>query len=149
MNSATSIDELNRQLAERLGADRVFRPGDGAYASATALWNTGVTARPALVVRPRTSAEVASAVTAARGSGFGVSVRGGGHDWAGRALRDGGLVWSGDPELADAAIGDVMRLGTAIMSTAGATSQKDLLDQFDQHTPPGGTGTYGPATSRR
>lgn len=31
-------------------------------------------------------------MTAAVQCGVGVSVRGGGHDWAGRALRDGGLV---------------------------------------------------------
>lgn len=83
MDSAASIDDLELQLADRLGAGRVFRPGDGAYARATALWNTGVTTRPALVVRPRTGAEVASAVTAAGRSGVGVSVRGGGHDWVG------------------------------------------------------------------
>ncbi|GAA4185458.1 FAD-dependent oxidoreductase [Streptosporangium oxazolinicum] len=51
-----------------------------------------MTARPALVARPRTDAEVATAVTAARESGVGLSVRAGGHDWAGRALRNDGLV---------------------------------------------------------
>ncbi len=48
--------------------------------------------RPALVVRPRSGAEAATAVTLARGAGVGLSVRGGGHDWAGRALREKGLV---------------------------------------------------------
>ncbi|MYT68155.1 MULTISPECIES: FAD-binding protein [unclassified Streptomyces] len=91
MTSAQPIDELARRLGERLKADRLFRPGDPSYAETTTLWNGAVTSRPALVVRPHTGAEVAAAVTSARESGVGVSVRGGGHDWAGRALR-GGLV---------------------------------------------------------
>lgn len=92
MESADAVDELARRLGERWGAEGVHRPGDPAYGGATALWNGGVTARPALVVRPRTAAGVAEAVTAARECGVGLSVRGGGHDWAGRALREGGLV---------------------------------------------------------
>lgn len=75
-----------------MGSDRVLRPGDDGYAGTTNLWNGAVTAWPALVVRPRTSAEVAAAVTSAQEAGVGLSVRGGGHDWAGRALLDGGLV---------------------------------------------------------
>lgn len=92
MDAANAVDEAARRLGERWGAERVHRPGDPGYADATTLWNGGVTTRPALVVRPRTAAEVAEAVTAAREAGVGLSVRGGGHDWAGRALREGGLV---------------------------------------------------------
>lgn len=92
MGSASAVGELSRRLGERLPADRVHRPGDPAYAGASALWNGAVTTRPAVVVRPRTATEVAVSVTAARESGAGLSVRGGGHDWAGRALREGGLV---------------------------------------------------------
>jgi FAD/FMN-containing dehydrogenase len=39
-----------------------------------------------------TSADVRAAVRSAREHGFPLSVRGGGHDWAGRSLRQGGLV---------------------------------------------------------
>lgn len=92
MRSANAIDELARRLGERMRADRVFGPGDPGYADAATLWNGAVTTRPALVVRPRSSAEVATTVTAAREFSLAVSVRGGGHDWAGRALCDGGLV---------------------------------------------------------
>ncbi|WP_461035043.1 FAD-binding oxidoreductase [Streptomyces mayteni] len=92
MNATKPVDELHCRLAERLGADRVFRPADRGYVGAVGLWNGAVTTRPALVVSPRTGAEVAAAVTAAREAGVRLSVRGGGHDWAGRALVDGGLV---------------------------------------------------------
>ncbi len=92
MSSAKPIDELYRRLAGRLGTDRVFRPDDHAYASTVRLWNRAVTTRPALVVWPGTGAQVAAAVTAARETGIAVSVRGGGHDWAGRSLIEHGLV---------------------------------------------------------
>ncbi|MFG3258384.1 FAD-binding oxidoreductase [Streptomyces sp. NPDC048172] len=92
MGSANAADELAGRLGARLRPGRLHRPGDPAYAVASALWNGAVTTRPALVVRPRTAEEVAVAVTAARECGVGLSVRGGGHDWAGRALREGGLV---------------------------------------------------------
>ncbi|RKR87432.1 FAD/FMN-containing dehydrogenase [Micromonospora pisi] len=54
------------------------------------LWNGAIDHKPARVLRPRSAAEVAAAVRD-RGD-LPVSVRGGGHDWAGRAVRDGGLV---------------------------------------------------------
>ncbi|MFC5823670.1 BBE domain-containing protein [Nonomuraea insulae] len=47
-------------------------------------------------------------------------------------------VWSGEPgDEADAALADVMRLGTPAMSTVAPTAQKDLLEQFDASVPHG------------
>ncbi|MES4886194.1 FAD-binding protein [Streptomyces sp. NPDC000349] len=91
MSSTDGIDELARHLSGQVPTGRLLRPGDPSYTDTTALWNSGVTTRPGLVVRPHTNVEVATAITSARQFGVGVSVRGGGHDWAGRALR-GGLV---------------------------------------------------------
>lgn len=65
--------------------------GTPAYPAAVQLWNGAVTARPA-VIRPGDAAETAAAVTEAVRWGVPLSVRGGGHDVAGRALRDGSLV---------------------------------------------------------
>jgi hypothetical protein len=48
--------------------------------------------RPAVVVRCRNADEVRLAVRAARLRNFPLSVRGGGHDWVGRALRHEGMV---------------------------------------------------------
>ncbi|MEQ3553647.1 FAD-binding protein [Pseudonocardia nematodicida] len=92
MTTATTIDELSARLAGALGDDRLHRPGSAGYGEATTLWNGAVTTRPALVVRPHDTAGVAAAVTAARTAGVAVTVRGGGHDWAGRSLRTDGLV---------------------------------------------------------
>lgn len=92
MKSPDAHGPLVHLLEQRLGAQRVFGPDHPVYADAVQLWNGAVTARPALVVRPRNAVQTAAAVTAALECGVGVSVRGGGHDFAGRALRDGGLV---------------------------------------------------------
>jgi FAD/FMN-containing dehydrogenase len=44
---------------------------------------------PRIVVHCRTMADIQLAIAAARSAGLALSVRGGGHDWAGRALCDG------------------------------------------------------------
>ncbi len=87
-----SVADLERLLRERLGEGRAHGPDHPVFAQTTTLWNGAVRDRPALVVRPRDAAETAVAVTAAVRCGVAVSVRGGGHDWAGRSLRDRGLV---------------------------------------------------------
>ncbi|MBV8789789.1 MAG: FAD-binding oxidoreductase [Mycobacterium sp.] len=48
--------------------------------------------RPAVVVRARAPRGVQHAIRVARDHGMRLSVLGGGHDWAGRALCDGGLL---------------------------------------------------------
>lgn len=66
---------------------------DGAdFTGALALFNGAVDVRPSVVVRCATSADVQAAVRAARDHGVPLSVRGGGHDFWGRAFRPGGLV---------------------------------------------------------
>ncbi|WP_410813468.1 FAD-binding oxidoreductase [Micromonospora sp. 067-2] len=87
-----ALGQLAHLLHQRLPGDRVSRPGDLAYDSAVDLWNGAVVTRPARVVRPRDAQETSVAVTAACQCGIGLSVRAGGHDVAGRALCDGGLV---------------------------------------------------------
>src|ERR1700753_1986948 len=56
------------------------------------IWNGAVSVRPAAVRRCADPVQVSEAVQRARADGLPLSVRGGGHDWAGRAVRDGGLV---------------------------------------------------------
>jgi FAD binding domain/Berberine and berberine like len=70
----------------------VLLPGDAAYSSACQIWNGAVGHRPALFAFCRTVEDVQAAVRTARAHGLPLSVRGGGHDWAGRALRHDGLV---------------------------------------------------------
>ena len=48
--------------------------------------------KPALIVRARSAQDVVAALAFARSGGFEVSVRGGGHNVAGRAVTDGGVM---------------------------------------------------------
>jgi len=82
---------VTRELAGRLDDGVVVTSGT-AYEETCRIWNGAVTSRPALVVRARIPSDVQAAVIAAGEHGLPLSVRSGGHDWAGRSLRDGGLV---------------------------------------------------------
>ncbi|GAA3943570.1 FAD-binding oxidoreductase [Actinoplanes auranticolor] len=73
-------------------ADRLLLAGDAGFAAARQVWNAAVTRQPAAIARCTDGAEISAAVRAARDAGLPLSVRSGGHDWAGRALREGGLV---------------------------------------------------------
>jgi hypothetical protein len=70
----------------------VLQPGDHDYPGASQVWNGAVNHQPAIIARCQTAGDVQQAVGAARRHNLPLSVRGGGHDWAGRALRHQGLV---------------------------------------------------------
>jgi FAD/FMN-containing dehydrogenase len=71
---------------------KVSMPGEAAYDTAVSIWNGAIARRPAMVVSCASSADVAAAVLFAQDRGFEVSVRGGGHNFAGHALCEGGLM---------------------------------------------------------
>jgi FAD/FMN-containing dehydrogenase len=71
---------------------RVVLRGDGDYTRTRQIWNRAVEKQPALLAVGETSADVQAAVRVARRYDLPLSVRGGGHDWAGRALCANGLV---------------------------------------------------------
>ncbi|GAA2535766.1 FAD-binding oxidoreductase [Streptomyces koyangensis] len=79
------------ELRSRIPADRVLTSGPE-YTRAVALFNAAVDVRPAVVVRCASTADVQAGVRASRNHGVPLSVRGGGHDFWGRAFRPGGLV---------------------------------------------------------
>jgi FAD/FMN-containing dehydrogenase len=70
----------------------VVSPWDAGYVQARRIWNGAIKHAPALFARCETADDVRAAVRAAREHDLPLSVRGGGHDWAGRSLRDNGLV---------------------------------------------------------
>ncbi|MFE0923478.1 FAD-binding oxidoreductase [Streptomyces nigra] len=82
---------LAESLRRTISADRVVTAGP-AYDAGRRLWNGAVSRRPGVIVRCADAAEVRTAVLAAREFDVPLSVRGGGHDWGGRALVDGGLT---------------------------------------------------------
>ena len=80
------FQRLDQELCGRLS-----RPGNGRYAATTAIWAKPVGPMPRAIAHCRTAQDVQSTIRAARDCNLPLSVRGGGHDWAGRALC-GGIV---------------------------------------------------------
>jgi hypothetical protein len=71
---------------------QLIRPGEDGYEQARRVWNALIDRRPALIARCIGSADAIAAVRFAREHGLPVSVRGGGHSVAGKAVCDGGLM---------------------------------------------------------
>jgi len=67
-------------------------PGDPAYEQARRVANAAIDRRPAAIVRPVDSAEVARTVAFARDAGIPLAVRAGGHSAAGHGVADGAVV---------------------------------------------------------
>jgi FAD/FMN-containing dehydrogenase len=70
----------------------VMRPGDPGYDDARFIWNGLIDRSPALIVQCTGAADVVDAVNFAREQNLLLSVKGGGHNVAGNAVNDGGLV---------------------------------------------------------
>jgi FAD binding domain/Berberine and berberine like len=70
----------------------VSLPGDAGYDTACSIWNGVIDRRPAVVASCATSGDVAAALAFARDEALEVSVRGGGHNYAGFALCQDGLM---------------------------------------------------------
>jgi FAD/FMN-containing dehydrogenase len=73
-------------------ASVVGRPGEDSYLEAVNIWNAAIQRRPSVVVRCGAAEDVVAALAHARSAGLEVSVRGGGHNYSGAALTDGGLM---------------------------------------------------------
>jgi FAD/FMN-containing dehydrogenase len=86
----TAADPLG-DLRTSLRGD-LLTSADPAYDGARKLWNGMIDKRPAAIVRCAGTADVISAVKFARSNDLAVSVRGGGHNVAGKALRNGALA---------------------------------------------------------
>ena len=86
---------LDRQLLDDLGGrvtGVVLAPDHAAYDATRAVHNGLIDRQPALIVRARNAQDVVEALAFARSGGLEVSVRGGGHNVAGRAVTDGGVM---------------------------------------------------------
>ena len=91
MSASGSADDVAATLRSRLDGD-VVGPEDDEYGAARAVWNGMIDKRPAAIARCRTNEDVASAVVVARERGLPLAVRGGGHNVAGTATSEGGVV---------------------------------------------------------
>ncbi|WP_429810514.1 FAD-binding oxidoreductase [Ensifer sp. B1-9] len=85
--SAAAIEVLAGRLR-----GRVLNATDAAYDEARTIWNAMIDRRPGLIVQCAGAADVAHAVRFAAENHLLVAVRGGGHNIAGNAVCDGGLM---------------------------------------------------------
>ena len=88
--SALSDDRL-REFGVRFHGELV-RPDSAAYESARKVWNGMIDRRPACIARCRTATDVQEAIRFARENSLPIAIRGGGHNAAGLAVVDGGVV---------------------------------------------------------
>jgi len=86
----TSSD-LTAALAERLTGD-VIAPGHAGYDTARRVWNAMIDKHPAVIARCAHAGDVATAIRFGIAHGLPLAVRGGGHNVAGTAVVDGGMV---------------------------------------------------------
>jgi FAD/FMN-containing dehydrogenase len=85
--TSRDLDDLQTSFEGQL-----LRPGDEGWDDAVLMWNGMVSNFPALVLRPASAHDVATAVTFAREQGLLLSIKGAGHNIAGTAIAQDGLT---------------------------------------------------------
>jgi FAD/FMN-containing dehydrogenase len=83
----TKIDEFKTSIR-----GHVVLPGDENYNEVRQIWNAMIDRKPALIARCTSSEDVIQAVKFARKHNLLISIRGGGHNIAGNAVCDDGLM---------------------------------------------------------
>ena len=91
LSTATTVGAVLDELAAAISG-ALLRNEDEAYDEARRVWNGMIDLRPAAVARCASVEDVQAAIAAARAGGLEIAVRGGGHNVAGLASVDGGLV---------------------------------------------------------
>jgi FAD/FMN-containing dehydrogenase len=90
--NGAAVDKL---LIEAFKSDfhgQVILPGDASYDEARRIWNASIDKHPGLIARCSGAADIVHAVKFARANDLLAAIRSGGHNVAGRALCDDGIV---------------------------------------------------------
>src|SRR5687767_9246533 len=131
--SATTIDAFRARLH-----GEVLTPTEPGYDDARRVWNAMIDKRPALIARCADADDIAAAVRFAREQNLAISIRGGGHNVAGLAVSDGGLMIDCAP----------MKGITIDSQTQTARAQPGVLwGEFDAATQAHGLATVGGVVS--
>ncbi len=134
---------------------RIVVPGNESYEDARKVWNGAIDHHPIAIAFCKSAEDVQTAVRAARDHNMPISVRSGGHDPAGRSVRQGALVIDlslMDQVQVDGQIATVAGGATAAKVIAAATASNRLA-VTGWHSAPGMVGTttvggYGPLIAR-
>jgi FAD/FMN-containing dehydrogenase len=119
----------------------LVQAGESGYDEARTLFNAMIDNRPALVARCRGAADVMAAVNFARHHGLLVSVRGGGHGVAGKAVCDGGVLIDLSP-MRSIRVDSAARIARAEPGVLGAELDHET-QAFGLATPIGTVSTTG------
>ena len=127
--SDAAVDALRSRLRGQL-----LRQGDDGYDAARAVWNAMIDRRPALIARCVEASDVVASVEFARAQGLPLSVKGGGHNVAGKAVLDGALTI------------DLSPMKSIRVDPAASTAWAEpgvLWEEFDRETQAFGLATVG------
>jgi FAD/FMN-containing dehydrogenase len=89
---------MTADLSEAIGRfkggfkGRVLTPDDPDYEQSRQIWNAMIDRRPAVIVQPADGRDVAPAIAFGREHGLEISIRGAGHNIAGNAVCENGLM---------------------------------------------------------
>jgi len=109
-------------------------PRDENFDEARQVWNAMIDRRPAIIVRPRGAADVRVAVNFAREHDLEIAIKGGGHNVAGNAVCDDGLML------------DFADMTSVRVDPAGKTARVEpgaLIGDLDRETQAHGLATPG------
>ena len=143
MTSTSATHDRALPTLEKGFSGDVIRPSDPRYGAARKLWNATVDRRPALIARPKTADDVATAILAARDAALEIAVRCGGHSLPGHSMAEGGLTIdlsamnhvSVDPASATARVG-----GGALLNDVGEAAAPHALTMPFGHVSHTGVG---------
>jgi FAD/FMN-containing dehydrogenase len=90
--SEGAISKEATETLKRKVKGQIVLPSDPSYDEVRQIWNAMNDRRPALIVRCAEASDASQAVWFARENGLEISIRGAGHDIAGSALCDSGVV---------------------------------------------------------
>lgn len=91
-HAANSIDSAATAALKAGLRGEVILPGQAGYDDARTVWNAMIDRRPAFVVRCLGASDVIRSIRFARDQDLALGVKGGGHNIAGNAVCDGGLL---------------------------------------------------------
>lgn len=86
------IEETTLRSLQAQFSGELIRPGESAYEQSRKIWNGMIDRYPALIARCQNTKDVQAAVNFAREQNLLIAVRGGGHNVAGYAVCEGGIV---------------------------------------------------------
>ncbi len=88
------MDDLREGLAAHADGfgGEIFLPGDTGFDGARAVWNAMIDRQPSIIARCRDANDVVAAVKLARAKDLPIAIRAGGHNVAGHAVCDGGVM---------------------------------------------------------